>query len=151
LFRSGWFKKLREPRPNPGEAPLRILVLSKFLEDRFPLERLADEHGWELRFINSPQLGFRLLANSVFDVILCDCNQTGYPWREVLDRLSADSPRSCILLISAVNDDYLWGEVIRHGGYDVVTRPLREESLLRAIQAAGRFLAPLSGFPSRFG
>jgi len=33
-------------------------------------------------------------------------------------------------------DDYLWNEVVRRGGYDVLSKPLREEDLMRAIKLA---------------
>lgn len=106
------------------------------LEDRFLLERLAPENNWKLRFADSPREGFALATRTSFDVILCDRNQPGYPWREVLDRLSAAAPHSCTLLISPVNDDYLWGEVVQHGGHDILRRPLREPTALKAIETA---------------
>ncbi len=146
MFLSGWFKK--RPQPPPDTERLRVLLLSMSLEDRFLMERLGKQQGWALWSLESPKEGFRLASKSGFDVILCDRNQPGYPWREVLDRFSADAPRSCVVLISPLNDDYLWGEVIQHGGYDVVTRPLREESVLHVIQAAVRFLAAPTGVPS---
>lgn len=55
------------------------------------------------------------------------------------------SPRSCILLVSPVSDDYLWRDVLQQGGYDVLLRPLREECALRAVQAVLRFVSPESG------
>lgn len=147
MFLSAWFKK----RVEPSEKHLKILVLSMSLEDRFLLERLGRRHGWGLWFIDSPRVGFRLVSENAFDVILCDRNQPGYPWREVVDRLSVSAPRSCVLLISPAKDDYLWGEVVQHGGYNVVSRPLREESVLQVIQAAVRFLSPPSSVPSASG
>jgi FixJ family two-component response regulator len=62
-------------------------------------------------------------------------------WREVMDRLATGSPRSCILLVSPVSDDALWRSVLQHGGYDVLLRPLRENSPLHAIQAVLRFIS----------
>ena len=151
MFLSDWFKKWDEPRSSPVEEYLKILVLCTSLEDRFLLERLGKRHGWDLWFVESARAGFRLVSENAFDVILCDRNQPGYPWREVVDRLTTSSPRSCVMLISPMKDDYLWGEVILHGGYDVVSRPLREDSLLRVIQAAVRYLAPPPTVPSASG
>ena len=136
-----WFKKWNEPRRVP-EGRLRILVLSMSLEDRFVLERLGKQHDWELQFTSSPREGVRLASQSHFELILCDRNQPGYPWREVMDRLAACSPRSCILLVSPVSDDNLWRDVLQRGGYDVLIRPLREESALHAVEAVLRFICP---------
>jgi len=136
LFFSKWFRGRGNRQPGPEEPPLYIRGVCVGLEDRFLLERLAPENKWKLRFANSPREGFSLAAKQCFDVILCDRNQPGYPWREVLDEFSQTAPRSCILLLSPANDDYLWGEVVQHGGHDIVRRPLREQSALRAIETA---------------
>jgi CheY-like chemotaxis protein len=142
-----WLKKRNKPRPVPKER-IRILVLSMSLEDRLLLKRLGRQHDWELRFANSPREGFRLVSQSHFELILCDRNQPGYPWREVMDRLSARSPRSCILLVSPVKNGYLWGDVLQQGGYDVLIGPLRERDVLQSIDAAVRFITPAASLCS---
>lgn len=130
------FDKLRQPRRLADEPRLSILAVCLFLEDRFLLERLASRHGWNLHFAPSPGEGFRMASRYAFDLILCDRYQPGHPWREVLDRLSAGSPHSCLLLVSPSADDYLWGEAAQHGAHDIMIRPLREAAALRAIETA---------------
>ena len=137
-----WLKP--RSRPGPKKARLKILVLSAPLDDRFVLEALGKERGWELHFASSPQEGFRLVSERHFELILCESNQPGYPWREVMDRLSASSPRSCILLISPVTGEYLWTDILQHGGYDILTRPLRKQSALYTLDTAARFISPLT-------
>ena len=129
------------PPVQPGEQ-LRILVVCIFLDDRFVLERIGNLYGWRLCFSSSPKDAFRLASQSDFDLILCDRNQPGYPWREVMDGLAASSPRSCIILTSPKKDDYLWWDVLNHRGFDVLIRPLREEHVLRMIDTAILFLSP---------
>ncbi len=129
------------PPVQPGEQ-LRILAVCIFLDDRFVLERIGNLYGWRLCFSSSPKDAFRLASQSDFDLILCDRNQPGYPWREVMDGLAASSPRSCIILTSPKKDDYLWWDVLNHRGFDVLIRPLREEHVLRMIDAAILFLSP---------
>ena len=140
MWLTDWFRKSKQERRANNRRP-RILVLRMPLSDLFQLERLGKQHAWELRFTTSPGEGFRLVSQSHFEVILCDCNQPGYPWREVIDRLAASSPRSRILLVSPVSDDYLRRDVLRQGGCDVLVRPLREESL-RTVQAVLRYGSP---------
>jgi DNA-binding NarL/FixJ family response regulator len=130
-----WLKKRKETPPICEER-LRILALSVSLDDRFLLERLRKQHDWEVLFTHSPRHAFSLVSQSHFEVILCDRNQYGYPWREVIDRLAEISPRSFILLVSPVSDDYLWREVLQRGGYDVLGCPLREKAVLQLIDAA---------------
>jgi len=130
-------------------ARLKILVLSRSIGDRFFLEQLGEQHHWDLWFTESPGDGFKLAARGHFDLILCDRDQPGYPWREVMDRLVSSAPRSCILLLSAVNEDYLWGDVLQRGGYNVLLRPLREKAVLCSIDAAVHFISPEAQFCSR--
>ena len=134
---SEWLKRRNTVLSASSPKRLKILAVSICLDDIFLLEYLGDQHGWELKFTASPQEAFRL-ASSDFDLILCNRNQPGYPWREVMDRLAATSPRSCILLVSPTNDDYLWWDVLHHRGFDVLIRPLREEIVLRAVDTALR-------------
>lgn len=138
-----WFNKRYQAHPPPA-ARLKILALSIFLQDRLLLERLGKQNNWELRFTNSPTDAFDWASQNQFEIILCDRNQPGYPWREVMDRLAKSSPRSCILLISPINDDYLWSDVLQWGGYDVLMRPLRAEVVLHLVNAAKRFVSPAS-------
>jgi len=140
VWLSSWFKK-QEEVPSTLEPRLRILVLSISIDDCVSLRWLAEQHNWELRLTQSPRDAFHLASQSHFEIILCDHNQPGYPWREVMDRLAACSPRSCILLVSPVSDDHLWRSVLQHGGYDVLLRPLRENSTLHVIQAVLRFIS----------
>jgi CheY-like chemotaxis protein len=134
---SEWLKRRNTVLSASSPKRLKILAVSICLDDIFLLEYLGDQHGWELKFTASPQEAFRL-ASSDFDLILCNRNQPGYPWREVMDRLAATSPRSCILLVSPINDDYLWWDVLHHRGFDVLLRQLREEIVLRAVDTALR-------------
>ena len=143
-----WLKK-RNTAPPPAEDDLTILAVSVFLNDRLVLEQIGKREGWKLRFTNSARDAFRLVMENHFDVVLCDRNQYGYPWREVVERLAENSPRSRILLVSPANDDYLWRDVVQQGGYDVLTRPLREQDALYAIAAAAGFLSSPESSQSR--
>jgi CheY-like chemotaxis protein len=137
---SNWLKK-QEEVPSIPRQPRRILALSMAIDDCVSLRHLAQQYKGDLHITQSPQNAFHLASQSHFEIILCDRNQPGYPWREVMDRLAQCSPRSCILLVSPVRDDALWRSVLQHGGYDVLRRPLREPSALPAIQAVLRFIS----------
>jgi len=147
LWLSEWLKK-RNSLAESAHKRLRILAVSISLDDIVLLEYLGNQHGWETRFAGSPQEAFKLASYSGFDLILCDRNQYGYPWREVMDRLAACSPRSCILLVSPTNDDYLWWAVLHHRGFDVLIHPLREQIVLRAVDSAMRCVFPMAGCSS---
>ena len=143
MWLSEWLKKRNTELSESANKRLRILAVSISLHDIFLLEYLGNQHGWETKFAGSPQEAFKLASYGGFDLILCDRNQSGYPWREVMDRLGAASPCSCILLVSPTSDDYLWWDVLHHRGFDVLVRPLREEMVLCAVDTAVRCRYPL--------
>jgi DNA-binding response OmpR family regulator len=143
LWLSDWLRKRYRQSRLPGVRPLRILAVSISLDDIFLLEYLANQHGWDVKFTRSPEEAFRLAFDGAFDVILCDRNQPGHPWREVMDRLGEESPASCILLVSPARDDYLWWDVLNHRGFDILIHPLRAEVVLRAVATAARCLSSI--------
>jgi CheY-like chemotaxis protein len=140
VWLTDWYKRRNNVRPVAGKR-LRILALRLPLSDLFLLERLGKTHAWEVRFTTSAGAGFRLASQSHFELILCDCNQAESHWRGVIERIAASSPRSCILLVSPVRDDYLRRDVLQRGGHDVLVRPLREESALYSVQAVSRLVS----------
>lgn len=133
MLLSKWFAKSDASKHGAADRRLRILTVSISREDAYLLEFLEDQEDWEVKSTSSPLEAFQLASCGAFDVILCSRNQPGYPWREVMDRLAAGSPESCIFLVSPVKDDYLWCDVLSHGGFDVLIRPFRSEIVARAI------------------
>ncbi|MGA2878123.1 MAG: hypothetical protein ABSG13_04165 [Bryobacteraceae bacterium] len=146
MWLSEWLKKRNNAQSVSSAKRLRILAVSISLNDIFLLEYLGNQQGWEMKFAASPQEAFQLASYGGYDLILCDRDQPGYPWREVMDRLAASSPRSSILLVSPTKDDYLWWDVLNHRGFDVLIRPLREEVVLRVIDSAMRCLSPMVSY-----
>jgi DNA-binding NarL/FixJ family response regulator len=143
-----WFKKLNKARALPTKR-IRILGVSIAPEDRVSLDWLADQHDWELRCVCSAREAFHLAEQVHFDLILCDRYQPGHPWREVMEGLAVRAPRSCILLVSPVNDDYLWSDVLQQGGHNILVRPLREKAVLRSIDAAVHYISREASFCSQ--
>lgn len=144
-----WLARQTGPSHIAGSGP-KILGVSVLLTDRVLLENLGKREGWRLRFTNSARDAFRLVREERFEVILCDRNQYGYPWREVVENLAWNSPRSRILLVCPAPDDYLWPDVVEQGGYGVLTRPLREADAQHTIGVAAGCLTPAAGPDSRW-
>ncbi len=69
-------------------------------------------------------------------VILCDRDLPGADWREAVQVLATSSRGACVILLSSVLDDYLRDEVGRKGGHDVLSKPLREDDVVRAVKLA---------------
>jgi DNA-binding NtrC family response regulator len=121
----------------PERTPVNsILAFTDSEADRSTLQDIAAERGWELSFADHSAADGSLLARDRFAIILCDRDLPGAEWRANIEALHQAAPDSCIMLLSSVNDEYLWNEVIRCGGYDVLTKPLRESQVVPAITLA---------------
>jgi hypothetical protein len=55
---------------------------------------------------------------------------------ETVEDLASSPHRACVILVSGVLDAYLWDEVVRTGGYDVLYKPLREDDVVRSVRLA---------------
>ena len=79
---------------------------------------------------------FKLARQVDAPVVLCDRDLPGLEWQKGVPRLVSASSTSCLILLSDVSDPYLWDELVRHGGFDVLTRPFQREQLLAMLDFA---------------
>jgi FixJ family two-component response regulator len=123
-----------EERPPNSDVSIVGLVIDE--GDRRLLAGLGSRNQWSVTFADSFETAQALSVQLRACAILCDRDVAGREWWEVVEALSQSRHRPCVLLVSRVVDDYLWNEVVRRGGYDVLSKPLREEDLVRAIRLA---------------
>jgi DNA-binding NtrC family response regulator len=132
LWRRILFPSQHPPRP---DVP-RVLAITAAPWDEMFYKELRAAGEWDLVTARSVREALPLLIAQQFPIVLCDRNLPGPGWRDVLAKIVGSSPRSCFLLTSRVCDEYLWREVVTHGGYDVVVKPLEEDVVVRALRRA---------------
>jgi FixJ family two-component response regulator len=145
LSRVFWLVRKRLPVPfrrafkseeRPPDSDIAIVGLVIDEQDRRLLAGLGSRNQWGVTFADNFETAQALSIQLRAAAVLCDRYVPGREWREVVATLSQSHHRPCVLLVSSVVDDYLWNEVVRRGGYDVLSKPLREEDLVRAIKLA---------------
>lgn len=145
LSRISWLAGKRNPAVFRQEANsedcapaslLGIVGLVMDEEDRRLLTGLGSRNQWKVSFAGTIAEARALSENLLSPALLCDRDTPETDWREAVETLSASSHRPCVLLLSTVVDDYLWNEVIRRGGYDVLAKPLREGDVVRSVKLA---------------
>ncbi|MDE3194749.1 MAG: response regulator [Acidobacteriota bacterium] len=120
----------------PGEQRIRVLVVMPNPADRTAFTGIAAHAHWDVRMASSCDSAGEMLKHHPADVIVCDRDVKPSGWREALETLAARSPQSRFILSTPATDDRLWLEVIERGGYDVVTTPLHQDRVIRAINHA---------------
>lgn len=124
---SNWFGRKRHP-----SGQLSLLCLLGDEADRSLMERLARELGWKILFARNLAEARQVRERAEIHVVLLDRDVVGETWREAIRELAG----ACTLLVSKVSDAYLWNEVVRNGGYDVLPKALQEREAARAVRLA---------------
>ncbi|HEY4361123.1 MAG TPA: response regulator [Bryobacteraceae bacterium] len=122
----------------PGTASPGIPVVAMVVNqpDRNVLTAVGTQEPFAIRFAESYEEACSLARQLSAPVILVDRDWPGSDWRGAVETFAALPHAACVILVSGVADDYLWQELIRRGGYDVLGKPLRREDVARVLKLA---------------
>ena len=120
-------------RTSRSEDPVKLVVITQNPDDSQALLKVACGYGWRISIVGSSEAAIAALNEQPTPLVICDRDLPGEAWSEVLAKIAAMPQAVCVLLASRVVDDYLWRQVIRHHGYDVVSKPFQPEELRRAV------------------
>jgi FixJ family two-component response regulator len=126
-------------RYNPGPTRITIAGLVMDDRDRASLSSLEEHDQWQVHIEDDHSL--HALSKLASPIIIWDRDLTSEDWRDVVHTLASLPQRPCVLLLSRVVDDYLWNEVVRVGGYDVLSKPLKEAEVVRVVRLAWSYWA----------
>jgi FixJ family two-component response regulator len=131
-------KTNREPVRTPGTGPTLLAILPD-ASDRDAVTAFADTNNWRLHMVSAVDQALPRLSDASIPVILMDRDLPDQDWRLAIHKLISRAPSPCVILLSGVVDLYLFDEVVHHGGYDVLSKPLRDEQLRRTLGLAFNF------------
>lgn len=119
----------------------RITVTGLVMDDRdrASLSSLEGNDHWQVHIEDNHSLN--ALSKLKSPIIIWDRDLTSGDWRNIVHALASLPQKPCVLLLSRVVDDYLWNEVVRVGGYDVLSKPLKEVEVLRTVRLAWSYWA----------
>jgi DNA-binding NtrC family response regulator len=118
----------------PSRAHVVALLVNE--QDRCVVTSVSSQEALDVHFAESCDEA-RAVANQLTaPVILIDRDWPGTGWRATVESLAASPHHACVILVSRVADVYLWQELIRCGGYDVLAKPLRANHVARVVKLA---------------
>ena len=126
-------RQSRNWEPSP-RIPIVALVVSD--QDRKVLADISAEHLLDVHFAKSCDETWNVTHRLNAPVVVVDRDWPQAEWRAVVHSLASLPQRACVILISAVADEYLWQELVRCGGYDTLAKPLRAGEAARALKLA---------------
>lgn len=118
----------------PSRVPVVALVVNE--QDRHVLASVFGQEPLDVRFAESCEEAYSVANQLTAPVILLDRDWPETEWRAAVERLTKSPHHACVILVSRVSDAYLWQELIRRGGYDVLPKPLQADKVERAVKLA---------------
>jgi DNA-binding NtrC family response regulator len=110
------------------------LVVSDY--DREVLNYISNREPVHIHFAESHVDAWEAMNRLNSPVILYDRDWPNAEWRTTVQALASSPQRSCVILASWVADDYLWQELVRSGGYDLLAKPFRADDVARSLKLA---------------
>ena len=99
-------------------------------------DRISNRESVDIHFAESHVDAWEAMNRLNSPVILYDRDWPNAEGGTTVQALASSPHRSCVILASRVADDYLWQELIRCGGYDLLAKPFRADDVARALKLA---------------
>ena len=131
------------------EVTIKLVLITPDDDLYLSVHNVAKHCGWQLLRARSVEQSLHTLNAFPARLVIYDWTPEDEDWRSAIDRLSARPDHPCILLASRVIDEYLWADLVTHGGFDVIHRCADPEQLTRAVQFAHRSTDIARGTPRR--
>ncbi|MEO6722161.1 MAG: sigma-54 dependent transcriptional regulator [Ferruginibacter sp.] len=114
----------------------KILIIDDDLDMCLLLERFFTRHQFEVRITHSGKKGLEELERNKPDAILCDFRLGDTDGKELLIQIKQITPEVPVIIITGYSEIKMAVEVMKHGAYDYVTKPLFPEEILITIKSA---------------
>ena len=114
----------------------KILIIDDDLDMCRLLDRFFTRNTFEVKVAHSGKKGLEELQKAVPDVILCDFRLGDTDGKELLPQIKSLAPQVPVIIITGYSDIKMAVEVMKHGAFDYVTKPLFPEEILITIKNA---------------
>jgi DNA-binding NtrC family response regulator len=119
-----------------ADEQISVLAVIPYGWERQHLHEIAQRAHWSLDFKSTLESSKETLRQAIKPVIIWDRDLPDCDWRDGVEILAAAAPGSVVLLASSSDEDSLWEEVIRAGGYDVLRKPFETERVTHTVHFA---------------
>ena len=122
----------------------RILLIDDDTDMCNLLSHFLKRKGFETDSAHSGAKGIAKFKDNAFDVVLCDFRLGDMDGRKVLQEIKAINHEVVVIIITGYSDVKMAVDVIRHGAFDYITKPLIPEEVIDVINRGLTEPAPLS-------
>ncbi len=111
----------------------KILLIDDDIDMCRLLSHFLQHKGFETDIAHTGSKGIARFKEISFDVVLCDFRLGDMDGRKVLQEIKALNPNVVVIIITAYSDVKMAVEVMRHGAFDYITKPLIPEEVINVI------------------
>ena len=111
-----------------------LLAVSADLNDSKALAAILE--NWTIERVPTCAEALAALHRSKCAAILCEKDLPDGSWRDLLAKMPHVGEEPPVIVMSRVADETLWVEVLEHGGFDLLTKPLESAEVRRVMVCA---------------
>jgi ActR/RegA family two-component response regulator len=100
------------------------------------LREVASKCGWKFWQARTVEDATPMLLTEPIPLVIYDGQHGDDDWQRAFGRLRRLSSELCVVLASPVADSNLWQEVIRLGGFDLLSRSAGRDDIVRKLMFA---------------
>ena len=115
---------------------MRILVVDDEQGLRHTLSLILRDEGHVIATADEGEAALAMLAESDFDLVLCDVRMPVLDGLQFLDRYRESGGRALVIMMSAYGDDDAALEAMRRGAYDYIPKPFKADQVILVIRKA---------------
>jgi DNA-binding response OmpR family regulator len=108
-----------------------VLAVVTSPQDREAVSDCARAIGWELKLLETVDQAVSCAGSEFVALVILDRDLSEHSWRRSVQRLANARSTPCVLLASSVVDPYLFQELVKRGGFDVIPKPIQSKELAR--------------------
>ncbi len=112
----------------------KILLIDDDIDMCRLLSHFLQRKGFETDIAHTGAKGIARFKETGFDVVLCDFRLGDMDGRKVLQEIKAINPNVVVIIITGYSDVKMAVEVMRHGAFDYITKPLIPEEVINVIK-----------------
>ena len=114
----------------------KILIIDDDLDMCVLLSKFLVKNGFQTSSAHSGAKGLAAFKEDKYDIVLCDFRLGDLDGKDVLMQIKAQSPETIVLIITGYSDIKTAVDVIKHGAYDYITKPLIPDEVLSVLNTA---------------
>ena len=113
-----------------------ILIIDDDVDMCKLLHRFLTRSGYEVAYAHNGKKGLEAMEQQIPDAILCDFRLGDIDGKTLLMKIKEKKPALPVIIITGYSDVKMAVDVMKHGAFDYVTKPLLPEEILMTIKKA---------------